>query len=86
MLDLKFVRDNPDTVRTMLKQRKMDGRLDQLIHADYKWRELTGEAESLRSYQNTVSKKIAGLKKTKQDASEQIAEMKRVSQKVKETA
>lgn len=84
MLDLKFVRDNPDTVRTMLKQRKMDGRLDQLIHADYKWRELTGEAESLRSYQNTVSKKIAGLKKTKQDASEQIAEMKRVSQKVKE--
>lgn len=84
MLDLKFVRDNPDTVRTMLKQRKMDGRLDQLIHADYKWRELTGEAESLRSYQNTVSKKIAGLKKTKGDASEQIAEMKRVSQKVKE--
>ena len=84
MLDLKFVRDNPDTVRTMLKQRKTDGRLDQLIHADCKWRELTGEAESLRSYQNTVSKKIAGLKKTKQDASEQIAEMKRVSQKVKE--
>ena len=84
MLDLKFVRDNPDTVRATLKQRKMDAPLDQLIKADRKWRELTGEAESLRSYQNAVSKKIARLKKTKQDASEQIAEMKRVSQKVKE--
>ena len=84
MLDLKFVRDNPDTVRTMLKQRKMDAPLDRLIHADCKWRELTGEAESIRSYQNTVSKEIARLKKTRQDASEQIAEMKRVSQQVKE--
>ncbi len=84
MLDLKFIRDNPDTVRTMLKQRKMDAPLDQLINADRRWRELMGEAESLRSYQNTVSKKIAELKKTKGDASEQIAEMRQVSQKIKE--
>ena len=84
MLDLKFVRDNPDIVRTILEQRKMDAPLDQLINADRKWRELMGAAESLRSYQNTVSKKIAELKKTKQDASEQIAEMRQVSQKIKE--
>lgn len=84
MLNLKLIRDNPEAVRTMLEQRKMDAPLDQLIKADRKWRELTGEAESLRSYQNAVSKEIARLKKTKQDASEQIAEMKRVSQKVKE--
>lgn len=84
MLDLKFIRDNPDTVRTMLKQRKMDAPLDQLINADRRWRELMGEAESLRSYQNTVSKKIAELKKTKGDASAQITEMRQVSQKIKE--
>lgn len=84
MLDLKFIRDNPDIVRTMLEQRKMDAPLDQLINADRKWRELMGAAESLRSYQKTVSKKIAQLKKTKQDASEQIAEMRQVSQKIKE--
>ena len=63
MLNLKLIRDNPEAVRTMLEQRKMDAPLDQLIKADRKWRELTGEAESLRSYQNTVSKKIARLKK-----------------------
>lgn len=84
MLDLKFIRDNPDTVRTMLEQRRMDAPLGQLINADRKWRELMGEAESLRSYQNSVSKKIAELKKTKGDASEQIAEMRQVSQKIKE--
>ncbi|MDE0185415.1 MAG: serine--tRNA ligase [Candidatus Poribacteria bacterium] len=84
MLDLKFIRENFDTVRTMLEQRKMDAPLDQLINADRRWRELMGEAESLRSYQNSVSKKIAELKKTKGDASEQIAEMRQVSQKIKE--
>ena len=84
MLDLKFIRDNPDTVRTMLEQRKMDAPLDQLIDSDRRWRELMGEAESLRSYQNTVSKKIAELKKTKGDASEQITEMRQVSHKIKE--
>ncbi len=84
MLDLKFIRDNPDTVRTMLEQRRMDAPLDQLINSDRRWRELMGEAESLRSYQNSVSKKIAELKKTKGDASEQIVEMRQVSQKIRE--
>ncbi len=84
MLDLKFIRDNPDIVRTMLEQRKMDAPLDQIINADRKWRELMGEAESIRSHQNAVSKEIAELKKTKQDASEQITEMRQVSQKIKE--
>ena len=83
MLDLKFIRDNPDAVRAMLAARRMTAPLEELIEADRKWRELLGEAESLRSHQNTVSKEIARIKRDKQDASEQIAEMRTVSQKIK---
>ena len=83
MLDLKFIRDNPDAVRAMLAARRMTAPLEELIEADRKWRELLGEAESLRSHQNTVSKGIAQLKRDNQDASEQIAEMRTVSQKIK---
>ena len=56
MLDLKFIRDNPDAVRAMLAARRMTAPLEELIEADRKWRVLLGEAESLRSHQNTVSK------------------------------
>ena len=59
MLDLKFIRENPDTVRAMLAARRMTAPLEELIEADRKWRELLGETESLRSHQNTVSKGIA---------------------------
>ena len=83
MLDLKFIRDNPDAVRAMLAARRMTAPLEELIEADRKWRELLGETESLRSHQNTVSKGIAQIKRDKQDASEQIAEMRTVSQKIK---
>ena len=84
MLDLKLIRENPDAVRRMLEERKMTAPLDQLIQADRKWRVVQGEVESLRSYQNTVSKEIAQLKKNKQDASARITEMRKVSQKIKE--
>ena len=63
MLDLKFIRENPDVVRAMLAARRMTAPLEELIEADRKWRELLGEAESLRSHQNTVSKEIAQLKR-----------------------
>jgi len=84
VLELKLIRENPDAVRTMLRQRKMTAPLDRLIEADRQWRALLGEAESLRGYQNTVSKEIAQLKRNQQDASERVAEMKEVSQKIKE--
>ncbi len=83
MLDLKFIRQNPDAVRAMLAARRMTAPLEELIEADRKWRESLGETESLRSHQNRVSKEIAQLKRNKQEASEQIAKMKTVSQKIK---
>ena len=83
MLDLKFIRRNPDVIRTMLDQRRMAAPLDQLLEIDSHWRETVTGVESARNHQNTISKGIAQLKMNKRDASEQIAEMKKLSQELK---
>ena len=83
MLDLKFIRRNPDAIRTMLEQRRMTAPLDQLLEMDSQWRETVIGVENARNHQNTISKGIAQLKMNKQDASEQIAEMKGLSQELK---
>ena len=83
MLDLKFIRENPDSIRTMLEQRKMTASLDQLLEIDRQWRTAVAEVETFRNHQNTVSKKIAELKRSKQDSSELISEMKGLSQNIK---
>ncbi|MDP7279557.1 MAG: serine--tRNA ligase [Candidatus Poribacteria bacterium] len=84
MLDLKFIRQNPDTVRRMLKDRRVDVDLDQLIDSDQQWLEAQKNVEDLRQQQNAVSKEIGQLKKKRQDASSQIAEMKQVSDQIKQ--
>jgi seryl-tRNA synthetase len=83
VLDLKFIRRNPDAIRTMLEQRRMTAPLDQLLEMDSQWRETVTGVENARNHQNTISKGIAQLKMNKQDASEQIAEMKGLSQELK---
>ena len=83
MLDLKFIRENPDAVRIMLKQRNTEAELDKLLEYDKRWRSLLREAEDLRYRRNIVSKKIGELKKAKEDAVSQISEMREVSQKIK---
>ena len=84
MLDLKFIRENPDIVEASLKHRRADISLSQLLDADRQWRYTQTEADKLRNYQNNVSKEIAELKRSNQNASDKIAEMKNISQKIKE--
>jgi len=84
VLDLKFIRENPDIVQASLKHRRADISLSQLLDADRQWRYTQTEADKLRNYQNNVSKEIAELKRSNQNASDKIAEMKNISQKIKE--
>ena len=84
MLDLKFIRGNPDAVREILKQRNMDtGVLDELLACDENWRGALVRLEEIKHRHNTVSKEIANLKKEKKDASELIREMRVVSRQIR---
>jgi len=84
MLDIKFIRENFEFVKNKLSQRNQKIELDQLVQMDQNRREIIREVEALRYERNTVSEKIAELKKQKKDAVTEISRMKNVSQKIRE--
>ena len=60
MLDVRAIRDDPDTYRAGLGRRNLAGAVDQLLAADERRRSLTAQVEDLRAEQNRVSKAIGG--------------------------
>ncbi|MGC8896820.1 MAG: serine--tRNA ligase [Bacteroidota bacterium] len=84
MLDLKFIREHPDIVRTAIKNKGEDDRLDELLALDEKRRQLLQQGEALRNRRNIVSDEVGKLKRENKDASHLIAEMKAVGDQIKE--
>src|SRR5436190_21678769 len=60
MLDLKALRDDPETFREGLARRDAAGAVGELLDADSRRRELTAQIEALRAEQNAASKRIGG--------------------------
>lgn len=84
MLELKFVRNNPEVVREALIKRNMSTEpLDKLLEYDRAWREALKEGDELKHRRNVVSLEIAKLKKEKKDAKEKIDEMRGISDRIK---
>ena len=64
MLDIKFVRENPDVVKENIKKKFQDGKIllvDEVIELDTALRAAKTEADELRANRNKVSKEIGGL-------------------------
>ncbi len=64
MLDLKFVRENPDIVKQNIKNKFQDSKLplvDEVIELDAKARETKQEADALRANKNKTAKQIGAL-------------------------
>ena len=64
MLDLKFVRENPDIVKQNIKNKFQDEKLplvDEVIELDAKSRAVQAEADNLRASRNKISKEIGNL-------------------------
>ena len=58
MLDLAFIRDNPDLIKEVARQRNTAVDVDALLEIDAKLRETRRDAEELRAEQNRLSKAI----------------------------
>jgi seryl-tRNA synthetase len=84
MLDIRFIRDNRDTVERMLKHRGYDMDLQSILALDQERREAIQEVESLKHERKVVSDQIAQMKKKGEDASTIISRMRQVSQRIKE--
>ena len=69
MLDIKFIRENADLVKTSIKNRGAKVDIGKLLELDSERRELLKEAESLKHKKNVASDEIAGMLKEKKDAS-----------------
>ncbi len=79
MLDPKLIKENPEIIRNMLKSRAVKFDLDELIESDLKRREFIIKTDELRKKKNQVAITISEKKKTGQDASTILIEMKNIS-------
>ncbi|NLP34582.1 MAG: serine--tRNA ligase [Clostridiales bacterium] len=78
MLDIKFLRENPEIVKQNIKNKFQDSKLplvDEVIALDLESREVKQEADNLRSERNRISKQIGGL--MAQGKREEAEEMKK---------
>ncbi len=81
MLDIKFIRENPDIVKASLKKRNEIEKiawLDDLLKRDAEWRKLKTEIDELRHKRNEVSMKINEAKKQRKDISSLLKEAKEI--------
>ncbi len=67
MLNMKFIRENEDTVRRSLSARKMDMELTPLLELDRRKREIVAAVEKKRALRNSESKEIALMKRGEGD-------------------
>ena len=89
MLDIKFVRDNPDAVRENIKKKFQDAKLplvDEVLELDAKNRAAITEASDLRASRNSLSKQIGMLMgQAKKDPSK-LEEAEKIKAQVKANA
>ena len=98
MLDIKFIRENPDIVKENIRKKFKDHKLplvDEVIELDAKKREVNTRANDLRANRNKISKEIGGLmakglreeaEEKKQLVSQQAAELAQLEQQEAELA
>lgn len=76
MLDIKFLRENPDLVKQNIKNKFQDNKLqlvDEVVELDKRNRDIKKEVEALRAERNRISKMIGGLmKEGKKEEAEEV--------------
>lgn len=80
MIDIKYLRENPETVKENIKKKFQDEKIalvDEVIALDQESRKTQQEADELRANRNKISKEIGALmaQGKKQEAEEKKAEV-----------
>ena len=89
MLDIRFIRENPDIVKENIKKKFQDAKLplvDEVIDLDAKRRAAIAEADQLRSNRNTLSKQIGMLMGQAKKDPAKLQEAEAVKAQVKQQA
>ena len=84
MLDPKIIRDEPEKIKKMLKDRAVDFDFDKMLEFDKKRRNLIKSTDDLRKKRNEMSIAIGKAKKSNEDASKLLSEMGEISKELDE--
>ncbi len=82
MLDPKLLKQNPEVIIDMLKKRKIEFPINELISLDKRRREIIIEMQHVKHKKNTLSHSIASKKKEKINSSLEISEMKDIGNRI----
>jgi seryl-tRNA synthetase len=82
VIDSKLLKQNPEVIIDMLKKRKVEFPINDLISLDRRRRELIIEIQHLKHKKNTISHSIAYKKKEKANASLEMSEMKDIINRI----
>ena len=82
MLDPKIIKEDPESIRKMLKSRNVEFDFDGLVESDKLRRDLILQTDELRKKKNQVAQEISKKKKAGEDASEILENMKKVSEEL----
>ena len=84
MLDIKLLRTNPERIQDALKKRNNDLDIAPAIELDKQRRALLADVEQRKAEQNEITKKIPAMKKAGEDTDAIFAEMRALSDTIKE--
>ncbi len=84
MLDLRFIREHPQTVREAIVKKNEPADLDRLLELDHDRRRLLQQTEELKQLRNRVSREIGLAKGDPAEAEQKKKEMRRVSAQIKD--
>ncbi len=84
MLDLKFIRENPELVKAGIAKKNDKSDIDAILQIDEQRREIIREVEQLKGERNRASAEIGKKKKAGESADDAVAAMKEVGKKISE--
>ena len=84
MLDPKIIRDEPDRIKQMLKDRAVEFDFEKMLDLNKSRKEMMIQSDELKQKRNQMSVKIGSEKKAGNDASELLKEMGEISKKLDE--
>ncbi|BDG61884.1 serine--tRNA ligase [Caldinitratiruptor microaerophilus] len=82
MLDLKFIRQNPEVVREAARKKGVEVDVDRLLALDQERRGILTEVEALKARRNAASAEVARRRRAGDEAADLIAEMQQVGDRI----
>ena len=82
MLDMNFVRENPDAVKEALAKRHSKIDLDAFLELDKQRREVILSVEKLKNQRNSASQEIGRMKKAGENADAQMAAVRALGEEI----